>query len=127
MIRALRIRRLTGEPEFWSAVGCIIWAKWVFFEPMRLDTQANYAALSGVVSPAMLGSVAFGIGLTQAAMVWLDMRWGRFAVAMAAGAFWFVLGHGLWLSDRSAPGASVYFTLGLVDVAAVLRIRHRRA
>ena len=114
---------LQREPwwsEFWSAIGLLLWAKWVFWRPVGLESRSTYHVLAAVGSSADWDGVAFVIGLLQLTVVCLDHRWGRFVAAFATSTLWLMLAYALWLGNRSAPGAAVYLAFGLANIASML-------
>ena len=121
---------LQREPwwtEVWSGIAAIAWSKWVLWQPEDLAGRDPYRVIAGLASDATWEWIGFAVGVAQLGATGLDCRWARLGMAFLAAWFWFVLAYGLWLGNRSAPGAALYLTYGGANVASLVLLTVRRA
>lgn len=113
-------RRLFGQPEFWSALTMILWAKWLYWGSNDLTENSTYSVLTGLLSEGALEWIAFVLGSVQLGTIIWNQRWPRFATGSAASVFWLALANSVWMATPNAPGAALALGFGLMNMALTL-------
>ena len=118
MIRSTFWNR-TAALDLWSGIGAATWAAWVHWQPVDLASRQPYNVLITLLDGFELELCAGALGFLQIAAVMSGRLIPRHVMALAACMFWLLLSYGVWLSDRSSPGAAIYATTAAMNVRAL--------
>ena len=118
--------RILSRAEFWTGVGTILFAKWLYFTPSDLTVRPSYSLAVAVMTDARWEWWGFVSGLMQVAGVVLYHRWLRFVAALGVGGFWLSLAWFVFWADPSAPAIAAFLALGFANVAVLVRSPNER-
>ena len=105
-----------------SSVTAMAWAAVIGAAPNDLEIWPGMALMLRLCSQEFLTATSLVLGAGQFLMLALDVRWGRWCMAVLMCWFWSVLALAVWVATPWSPHAAMYGGAAIACLLSLLRL-----
>ena len=116
----------THKVNTWSGLVLIAWAKVIFWNSTPLTTVASYRITTDIFNEDHWEMIAFTVGCVQLIGVISGSKWIRFVASSLAAWIFFTLGYSLISASAIAPGSTLHFGWGFINLHSMMFAIKRR-